>query len=260
MPVSAQSPSTLAAELGVGDRWSVTDFARAVHASAIRLSPITTLALYRTPKPSKHFNHRFIIATVRLRTKELPHDTESFLRIEFLHDDLVQGESISQIVRFSDSHHALTKGSQWLGKIVAKSRHEDKGLSLDAFASLLQIVHARMPLHDMSGRTRQWMTNIIILACAQQYRDQWSAGHIRSAPLRWYMEGKSDAEPCNKQLWTDDPTIRWVSQKVFVVKRGMRAHSAHDTLDCISPKDEEMRQVLEAWNPRLPASWETVES
>lgn len=253
--MAAQPPSTIAAILGIGDGSSVIRFAQAVRVSSLRTSPVTSVALYRTPKPNKHFNHRFILATVCIRTEQHPSGINSYIRIEFAKDDLIQGQFSSQKVQFSDSHSSLTRWCNSLAKMVVKPTHKEQGLSLDALASLLEIVHTRISLHDMTGHIRQWLTNLIIMACAREYRDSYIAGHIWSMPLNWYMNGKSDAEHCNKQLWTDDPTIRWVSQKVSSVRRGRKVRLTHDVEARSSPMDEEIRLVLESWNPRLPPRW-----
>ncbi|KZT72136.1 hypothetical protein DAEQUDRAFT_58553 [Daedalea quercina L-15889] len=258
-------PSTLAniLQIGLDGPCLTTDFARAVHnaSDSIRASPVFAMESFQFTDPndplSKHTSgkivHQFIMVTVHVRDVA-GEWAWTYFRVDFDNNPPPHGR---QNVALSDDHEDL-RGywSRGLARIAGVDQPGENGPSLDDIASLLEIMHRRTPGgYDALSRDCLWLTENLLLSTARKYSQHWLAGHCKPEPLRRYTEGNSDVVACIMQLVFHDPISQTVAGTAVRAVRGMQAFFTQAAPNRIEPHDEEIRLILEEWQPCVKAGF-----
>ncbi|OBZ72131.1 hypothetical protein A0H81_07652 [Grifola frondosa] len=228
---------------GSKDRCGVVDFAREVYAAdnAARGLPIAAFETCQATAPNDPtfrmsagiFGHHFAVATVFVKNGQHPHGTYSFIRMDFLKDQSFDGHTIAQTVRLSDDHPALVKDAKRLARLAREL--PSSGPSLDALTCLLEIVYSRTYSISPVQGPFAW----------GEMDPEWA--------LRKYIVGESDAVTCSTELSVDGGTVWRSAQVGSKAVRGMQAFFTAMMPDRIVTQDEEILQVQQAWNTRMPA-------
>ncbi|KAH9935547.1 uncharacterized protein B0H18DRAFT_976212, partial [Fomitopsis serialis] len=168
----------------------------------------------------------------------------TYLRIDFDDQPFPNGR---QLV-------ALSMTTTGLGRIAHLDQPVENGPSLDDIASLFEIVHSRT-LGGYTCFSRMWLTENVLLSTTLKYLQHWLAGHVRPEALRRYAECESDVFTCVTGMLFRDPAVKASAGPALMALRGVPALVAHSHPNNIEVHDEDIRVILDEWQPSVQAGF-----
>ena len=198
--------------------------------------------------------HQFIMVTVHIGSDVPDQWTWTYFRVDFDNNPWPHGR---QIVALSDDHEDLRGHySRGLARVAGLNQPRENGPSLDDIASLLEVVHRRTPGgYDGLSRNCLWLTENLLLSTARKYSQHWLAGYCEPEPLRRYTEGNSDAVACIMKLVFHSPIEQAIAGTAVRAVRGIQAFFTQASPNRIEAHDEEVRLILEGWQPSVKAGF-----
>lgn len=250
------SQSTLTTQLNVQSPCIVTALSGAVHNARdrLRFSPLIALESFKIIDPKGFllqssvglFSHLFVIATIRVEKEGHTDGILTYIRVDF-DSEPFEGHDVAQVASLSDDHEILRNGARGLGRLASTESSAHSGPSLDAFASLLEIVYSQTPRYDVFSRNCLWLTETLLLSTARRYSEHWVANYICPDALRQYVAGEIDAVTCVTTLSIDNPVARWFGATSTGVLRATQSFFTCMGPDHIKPHDEEIHGLVKAW-------------
>jgi hypothetical protein len=157
------------------------------HSNDDRRTPIVAVDGYKITKPADFLvNNSFGKYAHHFTLVEIGTTPPLFARVDFSGYGPHNDERVAHSVLVSDDRAFIAPGSASFARM---SNYRPGGLTLDAFASLLEIMHARTPAYDLFSRNCIWLTECILYAIGRRYVDHWRAGNIDPVGLGHCIDG-----------------------------------------------------------------------
>ncbi|KAJ7685490.1 hypothetical protein DFH06DRAFT_44663 [Mycena polygramma] len=233
---------------GPGQCMHVLDFARLVRKASEneRRTPIVAMDAYKVTdstdvllnKSFGKYSHRFILV-------EIAAIKRVYARVDFQGYQQVDDQPVAQSVKLARDRAELTPSSATFARVC---NERPGGLTLAAFASLLEIMHKRTHRYDLLSRNCLWLTECILYATGRRYADHWQAGFINPSGLGQYIEGSIDSSRATAEIHTDGPAACSFVNAALRVSRGIQwLYSLPAGEKRIRLPDEEIEEILCEW-------------
>ncbi|KAJ7438461.1 hypothetical protein FB451DRAFT_1303479 [Mycena latifolia] len=227
------------------------EFAKLVRAlpDSDRCIPIVAMDAYKVTDPADFiinksfgkYSHHYILA-------EIGTAPPLFARVDFQGGLPLNDQPVAHSVLLSPDRAAITPGSASFARF---SNGSPGGPTLDAFASLLEIMHARTPYYDVFSRNCLWLTECILYTTGRRYADHWRAGYIAPVGLGRYINGLISATMTTAEIYTDDPATRFFIDAGLQMLKGIQwLFTLPAGNSRIRLADEEIGEILWEWDNR----------
>ncbi|KAJ6597249.1 hypothetical protein DFH09DRAFT_1272655 [Mycena vulgaris] len=235
----------------LGTVMHTVEFVALVHAlsDADRRIPIIAMDAYKITEPTDFllnksfgkYSHHFILVEIGIAPT-------LFARVDFQGYLPLKDEPVAQSVVLSQDRAAIAPGAASFARISNGSRG---GPTLDAFASLLEIMHGRTPHYDVFSRNCLWLTECILYATGRRYTEHWRAGHIDPVGLGRYIDGSIGSTRATAEIFADDPAARFFVDAALQVSKGLQwFFSLPAGNNRIRYPDEEIGEIIWQWNDK----------
>ncbi|KAJ7219594.1 hypothetical protein GGX14DRAFT_592920 [Mycena pura] len=214
-----------------------------------RRAPVVAVDAYKVTEPTDwllnksfgKYSHHFILAEIGI-------EAPLYVRVDFQGDLPLHGESVAHSVILSYDRPSITPGANSFARM---SNGNDGGLTLDAFASLLEIMHRRTPYYDVFARNCLWLTECILDATGRRYAEHWRAGHIDPVGLGSYIDGSIGAVTATAKICHNDPAAQFFIEAGLTMLKGVQwLFSLPAGENRVRYPDEEIGEILWEWNSR----------
>ncbi|KAJ7047138.1 hypothetical protein C8F04DRAFT_1248165 [Mycena alexandri] len=236
-------------DLPQGNQLHTLQFAKLVrnaHETERRL-PIVAMDAYKVTeatdfllnKSSGRYSHHFILV-------EIGDEPPIYARVDFQGHNSFRGDPIAHSITLSDDRASLTPGTT---SFAGVSNSSPGGPTLDAFATLLEIMHRRTPRYDVLSRNCLWLTESILYATGRRYAEHWRAERVAPLGLQRYIDGVIKATRAVAEIYTDNhPAKSVLLDAGLKVVRGLQWFFTHPAGNSrIRYPDEEIQEILEEW-------------
>ncbi|KAJ7286135.1 hypothetical protein C8J57DRAFT_1286821 [Mycena rebaudengoi] len=184
------------------------------------------------------FSHRFIL--IEIGTSPL-----FFARIDFQGDAPLGDQPITQSIILSTDRTSIAPASVSFARM---SNPNPGGPTLDAFATLLEIMHRRTYKYDLFSRNCFWMSETILYATGRRYSDYWRAANIEPPPLRRYVEYAIGANTATVEIHHNEPAERFFVDVGLQIVKGIQWLFSYPAGESrIRFPDEEVEGILSEW-------------
>ncbi|KAJ7172168.1 hypothetical protein C8R46DRAFT_1085001 [Mycena filopes] len=192
-------------------------------------------------KSSGNYSHHFILVEIS--------DTKRcvYARVDFQGMGPLNNDPIAHSVLISEDRAFIARGATSFAGVANNS---PGGPTLDAFASLLEIMHRRTHRYDLLSRNCLWLTESILYASGRRYADHWRAGSVVPQGLSHYIDKKIKATRAVAEIYAkgDPRGAFWLDAGLRVV-RGLQWFFTFPAGDSrIRYPDEEIQEILDEWD------------
>ncbi|KAJ6531342.1 hypothetical protein B0H19DRAFT_476599 [Mycena capillaripes] len=209
-----------------------------------RNTPVVAVEAYKVTEPTDlllnksfgKYSHHFIVVQISVTKPQL------YARVDFQGYQPLNDQPIAQSVVLSCDHAYITRGATSFARV---SNGSPGGLTLDAFASLLKIMHRRTPRYDALSRNCLWLTECILYATGRRYADHWREDSIIPSGLERYIQGVIGGSRATAEIYAKDPAARFFVDAGLHVVRGLQWLFTLPAGDSrIRGPDEEIEEIL----------------
>jgi hypothetical protein len=206
---------------------------------AFKITDVTDVLLN---KSFGKYSHHFILVEIGATNPRL------YARIDFLGYNPLNDQPVAHSITLSCDHASIIDGAASFARV---SNGNPGGLTLDAFASLLEIMHRRTPCYDVFSRNCLWLTECILYATGRRYADHWRAEYIVPLGLGRYIDGVIGATRATAEIYADDDATRFFVDAGLQVLKGVQWFFSLPAGDSrIRYPDEEVGEIIDEWKSK----------
>ncbi|KAJ7172208.1 hypothetical protein C8R46DRAFT_140918 [Mycena filopes] len=216
-----------------------------------RRMPIVAMDAYKITGPTDFllnksfgkYSHQFIVVEIG------PAETRIYARVDFQGDLPFKEQAIAHSIFLSLDRPSLTPGSTSFARF---SNGNPGGPTLDAFASLLELMHRRTPNYDVFSRNCIWLTEGILYATGRRYADHWLKDYVEPRGLRRYIEGKISQSRAVAEICANNDAVGsfFIDAAIQTLRGTQWLFSLPAGEARLRLPDEEIIQILEAWKEK----------
>ncbi|KAJ7775175.1 hypothetical protein B0H16DRAFT_1509845 [Mycena metata] len=213
-----------------------------------RRIPIVAMDAYKNTEATDFLlNKSFVKCSHQFIVVEIETEPRIYARVDFQGDLPFEDQPIAHSILLSFDRASITLGATSFARF---SNGKPGGPTLDAFASLLEIMHRRTHRYDVFSRNCIWFTDSILYATGRRYADHWRADYIAPVGLGRYIDGSIGATRAAAEICTNgDPVGSFIVDTSSQVLKGMQwLFSLPAGESRIRYPDEEIGEILEEWN------------
>ncbi|KAJ7096483.1 hypothetical protein C8R43DRAFT_263916 [Mycena crocata] len=212
-----------------------------------RSLPIVAMDAYKVVEPTDFviqktkgkYAHHFILVEIGGAEPRM------FARVDFQGGLPFDGHRVAHSIMLSLDRATLTPGTVSFARLANGSHG---GLTVSAFASLLEIMYRRTPRYDLFSRNCLWFAECILYATGRRYAKHWRSDYIAPIGLGRYVDGSINASRATAEIYSNDEALRFFVDAGLHVVRGLQwFFSLPVGNDRIRLPDEEIGEILHEW-------------